>query len=116
MSDNCVRNTDTEIWRQNKDDFYSPSIHITEQGDIGIKVRGSVIVLSAREWHGLKEENEELKKKENAQSRGCPFCKNKQAELHKDKNVDFVLCNFCGARGPCFDGHPEDASAAWETR
>ena len=48
----CI-NTDKEIWRKIKDDFYSPSIHITEKGGIGINVGGRVIVLPVEKWHEL---------------------------------------------------------------
>ena len=58
-------NEDVEIWRKIKDDFYSPSIHVTKFGNIGINVGGYVLVASVEEWHKagveaftvLKEEN-----------------------------------------------------------
>ena len=50
---NEVKNTDKEIWREIDEDYYSPSIHVTKQGDIGIDVGGHVIVQSVREWHKL---------------------------------------------------------------
>lgn len=49
--DNAVKNTDKEIWRKVEDDYYSPSIHVTESGSIGINVGGSVIVAPVEEWH-----------------------------------------------------------------
>src|SRR5258708_33375028 len=33
----CI-NTDREIWRRIPGDFYSPSIHVTQSGSIGIDV------------------------------------------------------------------------------
>lgn len=53
VSENSVgsRNTDTEIWRRVPGDFYSPSIHVTEGGSIGINVGGYVIVASVYKWH-----------------------------------------------------------------
>jgi len=45
----CV-NTDTELWRKNKD-YYSPSIHVTQFGDIGINVGGYVLVAPIEKWH-----------------------------------------------------------------
>ena len=52
-----VENTDREIWRgppdENGDTFYSPSIHVTERGDIGINVGGKVIVMPVYNWHYL---------------------------------------------------------------
>jgi len=43
-------NTDKEIWRKIPDDYYSPSIHVTEHGDIGINIGGHVLVASVEEW------------------------------------------------------------------
>jgi len=48
---NCCKNTDKEIWRQTHEDYYSPSIHVTEQGAIGIKCGGHVIVATVQDWH-----------------------------------------------------------------
>lgn len=52
--DNCseqaARNTGVEIWRKIPDDYYSPAIHVTEQGDIGIKVKGLVLVAPVERW------------------------------------------------------------------
>jgi hypothetical protein len=39
--------------------YYEPSIHVTEQGDIGIAVGGTVFVRSVEEWHRLAGENAE---------------------------------------------------------
>ena len=49
------KNTDKEIWRKYKDDFYSPSIHVTERGEIGINVGGYVTVASVEDWHRAKQ-------------------------------------------------------------
>jgi hypothetical protein len=46
-------NTDRELWRETPGDYYSPSIHVTAQGGIGINVGGTVIVRSVRDWHAL---------------------------------------------------------------
>lgn len=51
-------NTDRELWREGGGDgngmsYYEPSIHVTEQGGIGINVGGNVYVKTLREWHGL---------------------------------------------------------------
>jgi hypothetical protein len=48
-----AQNTDREIWRETEGDYYSPSIHVTEYGAIGISVGGHVIVQSVRAWHAL---------------------------------------------------------------
>ena len=47
-----AENTDRELWREN-DDHYSPSIHVTEDGAIGMSIGGNVIVLPIRQWHKL---------------------------------------------------------------
>ena len=45
------KNTDKLLWVEDKDDPFSPSIHITEDNGIGINVGGKVIVLPIREIH-----------------------------------------------------------------
>lgn len=47
------QNTDRELWRETEGDFYAPSIHVTQDGKIRIKVGGLVITKSLREWHAL---------------------------------------------------------------
>ena len=49
----CCDNTDKELWREKEDDFYSPSIHVTKDGKIGINIGGYVIVQDIRKWHEL---------------------------------------------------------------
>lgn len=49
--DNACKNTDRELWRERPGDFYSPSIHVTEGGGIGINVHGTVIVAPVESWH-----------------------------------------------------------------
>lgn len=49
MEQGCL-NTDREIWRETPDDAYSPSIHVTADGKIGISVGGYVIVKDVHEW------------------------------------------------------------------
>ena len=46
----CQSN-DREIWRKVPGDFYSPSIHVTEGGGIGIACGGHVIVAPVEKWH-----------------------------------------------------------------
>jgi hypothetical protein len=53
MSEGPFANTDREIWRQTPDDYYSPSIHVTAAGSIGMNVGGKVIVLPAQSWHTI---------------------------------------------------------------
>jgi len=47
----CASNTDKEIWRRILDDYHSPSIHVTENGDIGINVGGYILVAPIEKWH-----------------------------------------------------------------
>ncbi len=49
----CAKNTDKEIWRKVPGDYYSPCIHVTEFGGIGINLGGHVIVLKLEAWHKL---------------------------------------------------------------
>lgn len=49
----AAENTDREIWRRVERDFYSPSIHVTRGGGIGINVGGTVIVMPVERWHEL---------------------------------------------------------------
>lgn len=53
--DNPVQNTDRHLWQEMPDDFYSPSLHVTENGGIGMNVGGCVFVMPIREWHRLAE-------------------------------------------------------------
>ena len=48
---NSATNTDEEIWRKTPDDYYSPSIHVTRDGQIGINVGGQVIIAPIEAWH-----------------------------------------------------------------
>jgi hypothetical protein len=51
--DGPAENTDREIWRETPGDFYSPSIHVTKEGGIGMDVGGHVIVMDIYGWHKL---------------------------------------------------------------
>lgn len=55
MTDQLSENTDREIWRQVEGDYYSPSIHVTNGGGVGINVGGKVIVMPVESWHSLAE-------------------------------------------------------------
>ena len=46
-------NTDRELWREVEGDYYANSIHVTEDGSIGISVGGNVIVKPLTAWHEL---------------------------------------------------------------
>ncbi|KKM63586.1 hypothetical protein LCGC14_1509930 [marine sediment metagenome] len=61
MEDNrAAKNTDKEIWRKVKDDYGSPSIHVTKEGSIGIDVGGFVMVAPVEKWHEVFKKNLEL--------------------------------------------------------
>ncbi len=47
----CAMNTDKEIWRRVPGDYYSPSMHVTRGGGIGINYGGHVIVAPVEKWH-----------------------------------------------------------------
>lgn len=56
--DGAKANTDRELWREPHPEgdaysYYSPSIHVTEGGGIGIDVGGTVHVMPLRAWHRL---------------------------------------------------------------
>ena len=54
--DQCAENTDREIYRGPNDgcgDFYADSLHITQEGALGIDCGGYVVVKPIRTWHGL---------------------------------------------------------------
>lgn len=49
----CVANTDRELWREREGDYYADSIHVTAQGAIGINCGGYVYTKPMREWFKL---------------------------------------------------------------
>jgi hypothetical protein len=49
----AAENTDRELFREIEGDYYSPSLHVTKDGHIGINVGGLVIVKTLIEWHAL---------------------------------------------------------------
>lgn len=50
-NEQAYQNTDRELWREREDDYYSDSIHVTENGGIGMNCGGHVIVMPIRKWH-----------------------------------------------------------------
>lgn len=60
MSDGPFENTDIELWRETRDDYYAPSIFVTQEGSIGINVGGLCIVKPVRDWHLLAAADENL--------------------------------------------------------
>jgi hypothetical protein len=55
MENEPAQNTNTEVWREIPGDYYSSSIHVTDQNDIGINCGGHVIVAPVKTWHNLGE-------------------------------------------------------------
>lgn len=53
MEDRAAENTDRLMWREERDDPFAASLHVTKSGGIGINVGGHVIVKPLREWHAL---------------------------------------------------------------
>lgn len=53
--DGAIENTDRELWREPFFGCDSDSIHVTENGGIGLNCMGHVIVAPIRKWHDLGE-------------------------------------------------------------
>lgn len=67
-----AKNEDREIWRQKDGDFYSPSIHITKDGQVGINVGGLVYVAPVEDWHkSLVQTKDRVMKKEDYKCTKC---------------------------------------------
>jgi len=47
----AYENTDKEIWRASPNDYYSSSIFVTKENNIGINVGGRVSVKTVEQWH-----------------------------------------------------------------
>lgn len=60
MTERSALNTDKELWRERPGDYYADSLHVTENGAIGMNCGGTVYVMPIREWHGLKARVAEL--------------------------------------------------------
>ncbi len=45
------KNTDIELFREERGNYYSPSLFVTIDGKIGINVGGSVFIMTLSEWH-----------------------------------------------------------------
>lgn len=59
---NISENTDALLWRDDPDDFYSPSIYVTQDDGIAINVGGHVHVRSVKQWHAMAERLAKLEK------------------------------------------------------
>lgn len=62
-ADRGIENTDRELWREREGDYYADSIHVTEEGCIGINCGGMVHVMPLRKWHVLVTEIERLQQR-----------------------------------------------------
>lgn len=60
MSEQPVKNTDKEIWREDPDNHYAPSVHITANNEIGINVGGTVVVMTPEAWVDFYMQNQKL--------------------------------------------------------
>ena len=49
----AMQNTDIKLWIKDKENCFSPSVHATQDGCIGINVGGTVIVKPIEVWHHL---------------------------------------------------------------
>lgn len=95
------QSTDVEIWRETPDDYYSPSIHVTQSGGVGINVGGYVIVKPVRDWHGLAVEPtvvRESNQPEHTQTGNC-----KQGGLD---NITWCTQHHAYRRGECVECSP----------
>lgn len=105
MQDNVTQaeNTDREIWREREDDYYADSIHVTQQGGIGINCGGHVIQMPVRDWHRLASTTaqteavqklaEALEKLERANEQLCAkrSAKTYDAMIHRDGCHDELI-------------------------
>jgi hypothetical protein len=71
QNEQVAANTDREIWRKGDGDgngmsHYEPSIHVTQDGRIGINVGGNVHELPVEEWHEGRAHIEQLDDAANA--------------------------------------------------
>jgi hypothetical protein len=88
----CTKNTDKEIWRAIPGDYYSDSIHITENGMIGINCGGHVIVSSIRDWHNALDYVDKIEKE-------LAEMANKNKLLEETMEVIMSLkCSECNAK------------------
>lgn len=70
-TENVSENTDREIYREVPGDYYSPSLHVTNDGKIGIDAGGLVFEKSVREWHNLARDNEFIIEGERCECENC---------------------------------------------
>jgi len=92
-ADEAAASKDKLLWRRNPDDAFSPSIHVTEHGAIGMNVGGLVIVMPVEKWHELANHqarmeilrlSEELRIADEALSPGKPLCSTPPPSSPKD--------------------------------
>ena len=92
---------DRELWREVPGDYYSPRIHVTEGGGIGINVGGWVIVAPIREWHRIGAEAFSVNPDHilaPTDIAACVFCgstKTREAKAPKARD-GWIKCEKCG--------------------
>ena len=69
-----VANTDCELWRERPGDYYADSIHVTQDGKIGINCGGRVFVMPVRDWHALAVLDAWDRRHERAEPQAAPKC------------------------------------------
>ena len=108
MADGCEKNTDREIWRETEGDYYSPSIHVTEAGGIGINVGGYVFVKSVQEWHKCQGQ---LRLQTDVAIGAKSIAKQLRAE--NDKYIEAITaCRDCNDVGESYNSPTADSAQA----
>lgn len=90
-SDNTAENTDKEIWREKEGDYYSPSIHVTEHGSIGINVFGTVFVKPVKEWHKIALNHDKLVEALKAAQWGLQLAKFSTEDSYEANEINSAL-------------------------
>ena len=86
------QNTDKELYREIEGDYYSPSLHVTTDGLIGINVGGSIHVMRLRDWHERAESF--IVKTETAHNSGY-MVRKALALLSKIAKATSYICKRC---------------------
>jgi hypothetical protein len=56
IDESAGKNTDREVWRGldgGYGSYYADSVHVTEEGGLGINIGGHVIVMTPQDWHRI---------------------------------------------------------------
>jgi hypothetical protein len=89
MKMEAAQNTDKELWRESED-AYSPSMHVTTEGGIGISVGGTTHVKDVRRWHQLAEDD--MERGLWGETTGCRVEPYIPGELEKAERYIQLLC------------------------